>query len=196
MGKKGKPSCCASAERLVCCQHGFSHKSKAQHHTGCYGRSSLHPNQSQYDADGPCISLLPEMLKSFPFWFCFFLSLKNLSYYFECQTWDVSKDFVDGEPVSQRLPQHLAQVSSHFQLFAQAPGRSRREAKPLSLILIFKAIYTELQLRQRGRGRQHKFSAKASGTPSNWWGSSKLQPHRCRTRLKAEAAFTVGQQEL
>lgn len=53
----------------------------------------------------------------------FFLSQKNLLY-FECQTRDVSKDLVDGETVSQ---QHLLQVSSHFQLFAQAPGRTQEE---------------------------------------------------------------------
>lgn len=119
--------------------------------------------------------------------------------YFESQTWDVSKGFVDEETVSQQLPQHLAQVSSHFQLFAQAPGRTQREAKPLSLTLTFKAIYMELRLlrlRQGGRGRRHEFSAKASGTPGNWWGSSKLKTHRRDTRLKAEAAFAVGQQEL
>lgn len=71
-------------------------------------------------------------------------------------------------------PAAPAQVSSRFQLFARAPGRTQRKAKPLSLILIFKAIYRELQLRPRGRGRQHKVSVRAPGPGSNCWGSSKL----------------------
>lgn len=66
------------------------------------------------------------MLEDFSLTVLFFLSLKNLLY-FECQARDVSKDLVDGETVSEQLPQHLVQVSSHFQLFAQAPGRTQEE---------------------------------------------------------------------
>lgn len=78
------------------------------------------------------------MLEDFSLTVLFFLSQKNLLY-FECQTRDVSKDLVDGETVSQ---QHLLQVSSLTSscLHRLQEGPRKREAKLLSLILIFKAI--------------------------------------------------------
>lgn len=51
-GVKTRKSChCAStvsaiAKALVSYWHGFSHKSKTRHHTGCYEESQLHPSQS------------------------------------------------------------------------------------------------------------------------------------------------------
>lgn len=39
--------CSAAAKMLVCYQHSFNHKSKAQQHVGCYEYNELHPNQTQ-----------------------------------------------------------------------------------------------------------------------------------------------------